>query len=143
MKFTIPHIAYSYGLLRYRSRLEAPYAVVRLYIALRYEGDGEAELGHGSSSRGSGSRTMIGLAYSFLAKRPFRRKSDPSQHGYPDIWIAPVDWERNVVLNFLDGRQQLTVKAAENVAKGLALVWVRVDLQGLALQGQHEDAPAL
>ena len=92
--------------------------------------------------RGSGSRTDL-LAYSFLANRPVRRKSDPSQRGYPDVWIAPVDWERNGVLNFLDGRQQLTVKAAENVAKGLALVWVRVDLQGLALQGQHEDAPAL
>ena len=44
----------------------------------------------------------------------------------------------------LDERQQLAVKdvqAAETV-EVLPLVWVRVDLQGLALQGQHEDAPA-
>ena len=46
----------------------------------------------------------------------------------------------------LDGRQQpsLTVKlkAAESVAEDLPLDWVRVDLQRLALQGQHEYAPA-
>ena len=45
-----------------------------------------------------------------------------------------------------DGRQQLAVKAAEKVADVVLLplaVWERVDLQGLALQGQHEDAPAL
>ena len=42
-----------------------------------------------------------------------------------------------------DGRQQLAVKAAENVAEELPLDWVRVDLQGVALQGQDEDAPAL
>ena len=41
-----------------------------------------------------------------------------------------------------DGRQQFAVKAAENFAEDLPLDWVRVDLQGLALQGQHEDAPA-
>ena len=41
-----------------------------------------------------------------------------------------------------DGRQQLAVKAAETV-EDVPLVWVRVDLQRLALQGQHEDAPAL
>jgi len=41
----------------------------------------------------------------------------------------------------LDGRQQLAVKAAE-IVEDLPLVWVRVDLQGVALQGQHEDAPA-
>ena len=44
-KFTIPsHIVTAF----YGIDQEAPYAVVRLYIALRYEGDGEAELGHGS-----------------------------------------------------------------------------------------------
>ena len=53
-KFTIPsHIVTAF----YGIDQEAPYAVVRLYIALRYEGDGEAELGHGS--RGSGSRTDL------------------------------------------------------------------------------------
>jgi hypothetical protein len=41
-----------------------------------------------------------------------------------------------------DGRQQLAVKAAETV-EVLRLDRVRVDLQGVALQGQHEDAPAL
>ena len=41
-----------------------------------------------------------------------------------------------------DRRQQLTVKAAESIAEGLTLDWVRVDLQGVALQGHHEDAPA-
>ena len=40
------------------------------------------------------------------------------------------------------GRQQLAVKAAEAV-EDLPLDWVRVDLQDVALQGQHEDAPAL
>ena len=39
-----------------------------------------------------------------------------------------------------DGRQQLAVKGAEAV-EDLPLDWVRVDLQGVALQGQHEDAP--
>ena len=42
-----------------------------------------------------------------------------------------------------DGRQQLAVKAAGGFAEDLPLDWVHVDLQGLALQGQHEDAPAL
>ena len=42
-----------------------------------------------------------------------------------------------------DGRQQLAVKAAESTAEGVPLDWVRVDLQGVALQGHHEDAPAL
>ena len=35
-----------------------------------------------------------------------------------------------------DGRQQLTVEIAEITAEGLPLVWVRVDLQGVAL---HEE----
>ena len=43
----------------------------------------------------------------------------------------------------LDGRQQLTVNAAEITAEGLTLEWVLVDLQGVALQGHDEDAPAL
>ena len=42
-----------------------------------------------------------------------------------------------------DGCQQLAVKAAESFAEGLTLDWVCVDLQGVALQGHHEDAPAL
>ena len=42
----------------------------------------------------------------------------------------------------LDGRQQLAVKAAESLAEGLTLDWVCVDLQGVALQRQDEDAPA-
>ena len=40
-----------------------------------------------------------------------------------------------------DGRQKLAVKLAESLEE-LPLVWVRVDLQGVALQGQHEDSPA-
>ena len=38
-----------------------------------------------------------------------------------------------------DGRQQLAVKVAESL-ESLTLDWVRVGLQGVALQGQHEDA---
>ena len=53
-------------------------------------------------------------------------------HNRPDKARVPVS----------DGRQQLAVKAAESVEE-LTLAWVRVDLQRLALQGQHEDAPAL
>ena len=53
-------------------------------------------------------------------------------HNRPDKVRLPVS----------DGRQQLAVKAAETVEE-LTLDWVRVDLQGVALQGQHEDAPAL
>ena len=53
-------------------------------------------------------------------------------HNRPDKARLPVS----------DGRQQLAVKAAEDV-EDLPLDWVRVDLQGVALQGQHDDAPAL
>ena len=42
----------------------------------------------------------------------------------------------------MDGCQQLTVKAAESIVEELPLDWVCVDLQGVALQGQDEDAPA-
>ena len=41
-----------------------------------------------------------------------------------------------------DGNQQRTVKAADNVIEELPVDSVRVDLQDVALQGQHEDAPA-
>ena len=55
-KFTIPsHIVTAF----YGIDQEALYAVVRLYIALRYEGDGEAELGHGARI-GEGERQRVG-----------------------------------------------------------------------------------
>ena len=57
----------------------------------------------------------------------------PKQANHPD---------NHVITTVYDGRQQLAVKAAEMVEE-LTLDWVRVDLQRLALQGQHEDAPAL
>ena len=53
-------------------------------------------------------------------------------HNRPDKVRLPVS----------DGRQQLAVKVAERL-EGLPLALVRVDLHGVALQGQHEDAPAL
>ena len=42
-----------------------------------------------------------------------------------------------------DRRQQPAVKAAESLAEELPFDWVRVDLQGVALQGQDENVPAL
>ena len=51
--------------------------------------------------------------------------------------------DKCVELLVLDRRQQLAVKAAESIAEELPLDWVRVDLQGVALQGHDEDAPAM
>ena len=59
----------------------------------------------------------------------------PKQGDHPDKLLAVSD-----------GCQQLAVKAAEageGLLGTLLLDRVRVDLQRLALQGQHEDAPAL
>ena len=69
------------------------------------------------------------------------QRSGSNQGHHPDNYL-PVDGMRIIIF---DGCQQLTVKEAENVAEGLTLdcAWVRVDLQGVALQGQDEDAPAL
>ena len=55
--------------------------------------------------------------------------SGSSQGHHPDNYL-PVDGMRIIIF---DGCQQLTVKEAENVAEGLTLDWVRVDLQGVAL----------
>ena len=66
-------------------------------------------------------------------------RSGPSQGHYPDNIIRII-----IRVPASDRRQQLTVKAAQNVpAEELPLDWVCVDLQGVALQGHHEDAPAL
>ena len=54
-----------------------------------------------------------------------------------------LDWVPDKLPAVYDGRQQLAVKAAKNVTEGLPLDRVRVDLQDVALQGQHDDAPAL
>ena len=88
---------------------------------------------------------MYGIAIWESESRPGRetaRESNPHRysralhttqgHHLLDNSRAPVS----------DGRQQLAVKAAETVAEGLPLDWVRVDLQRVALQEQHEDAPS-
>jgi hypothetical protein len=41
------------------------------------------------------------------------------------------------------GCQQFSVKIAEIIAEGVPLDWVRADLQGVALQGQGDNAPTL
>ena len=85
-----------------------------------------------SPKRVTNLQTSLGAAGAGSSSR-----SGSSQGHYPD--------NRAIIIRVpaSDRRQQLTVKAAENVAEELPLDWVCVHLQRFALQRQHENAPAL
>ena len=77
----------------------------------------------------------------FKCNRREGEKADVSEH-IPLHTTQGHHFVKKMRVPASDGRQQLAVKAADGIAEGVPLDWVRVDLQGVALQRQDEDAPA-